>query len=369
MRCVIGKEVFMAIKIFNTFKYGDKRTKRTLGMIIAFLLTSVLLSVVALATMEFAIFFASIPIMASGVVLLSRNRFVEKRDVTEKHDSFVPSKADELYKQAYKENKAKKTMIDVIEENDDMPLGRDNTLLNKKRYSNPLERYSEDEIKKLFVEYKVKKEHVMVLIDRNDKNTIRECPAFVWKDKVFMYFLILGLKPEMVKYDLRDATTMQIKRNVKVVVSEEYLDFKGSTLIGKMFEYLLPKYSAKEDSFKPEFTKNLYSPVPGMWCTAASAVELNKINNFSYEICDSLINSSEYSDYFREVYVSRQMFRDGVIDANEYKDKVLSVLEGLALAHLADDIYGSFLNQMVQKGLIPFEYAEFTNAKRRKALR
>lgn len=346
--------------ILNTLKYGDNRTKRSLGTMLGIAggalfcgLLGILLQNPVVAVIGAAVFLIDMIVLA--------NTDFSKEKLT-----------DKTPKQKKTGKKEKKEEQDKQEEEDTAGaldwMSEDKVMQRSKKEEpkvNPLLQYDEQKIKKLMVAYKVKKEHVAIMVDSCATERIQQCPAYAWKDATYLYFLFLEQEPKLLKCPLQDTSVIKVKVGVSAKPSNEYQNMKEKSLLGKLFSSYLPQYYRVETSgYKVDFRKNLYSVGKGVWCTAASMVNIFKILSAEVVLEESKINSDVYSIYFRDIYISRVLFRDAIITAQDYKKKVQDVLTTLSDADVSDEVFHSYLAQMVLGGLIPQEYADFAIAKR-----
>ncbi len=305
-------------KIINTLKYGDKATKSKLYMLFGILAAALVVFVTALAANSVAlgvISFAALVI--DGLILLDT--------------SF-----------------ATRQLFDEEPEKD----------------GNRLKRYNQKSLKRVMVAYKVKREHVLVMVEQCSSEKVVHCPAYAWKDRQYLYFLLLDTEPKMVKAKLEELEAITIRRGIPANPSMEYEDMKEQTFIGKLFEPYLPNYYQKQGERKMELRKNMYAPAKGIWCTATSVKNLLKLLPERFAMEETTLTGD--NDYFKEVYVSRVLYYDGIYSAAEHREKVRSVLMQLAEAEIASETFHFYLAQMVMKGLIPQEYADYAINKRAK---
>ena len=234
----------------------------------------------------------------------------------------------------------------------------------EEKSTNPLAKYDEKQLKKLFVAYKVKKHHVPVMIDMCQAEKIVQSPAYMWNDANYLYFLVLEEEPRLIKSRLSDSAEIHIRRGMSARPMEEYPELNEPSVISMIFGALLPKYyKADNNPYRTEYRKNLYSAAPGIWCTSASVKNMLKIIPNKFVLDNGTIEGE--SAYYQEIYIARIMFWDGIYTGQEYKEKVLEILAGLIRAEIADGIVMDYLNAMMLKGLIPREYAEYVINKRK----
>lgn len=350
--CLIGGKDIMS-KLLNTLKYGNGKTKRKILLMLGILAAGVTLSVVSLALGNILLgVSAFVVIFIDGLILF--NASFEQRSVAvqkntkEKRERKQKQKAGEDGPGALEWIASEKKEEDEEEKK------------NKSFYA----KYGEKELKKLFVSYKVKKHHVPVLIDLCSAERIVQRPAYMWNDATYLYFLVLDEEPRLLKSRLSESDAIHIRRGMTARPMEEYSELEDKSVVSMIFGSLLPKYyTVESSSYRTEHRKNMYSAAPGIWCTSGSVKNLLKILPGRFVLDD---NKNEWeSTYFQEIYNARIMFYDGIYSGQEYKEKVLEVLNGLALAEIAESVVKEYLNVMMIKGLIPKEYADYVISKRK----
>lgn len=354
-------------KIFNTFKHGDSKTKTVLAVMLTGLLVSVLLLVISIITFNSTLTFVSVILLVLDLAYIFGTDFskeslereykekqkLERRAEKERRKSKDDSEDDEPGALEWVSSKDEKN-----DEKDKEPVnGHDD---------NPLQNYDEKRVKKVMVEYKVRQEHVMVLVDNCTKEKITECPGFLWKDKNYVYILLLESEPRMVKYPLAGNTELKIRLSVPSKPSQEYDNLKDDTYIGRLYSPMIPNYTQGEDArtHRMVYKKNLYGIGPDIWCTAGSVKNILHILSLDAVLTDSRLNTDAYGSYFKDVYISRLMFRDGILSAAEYKEHVLVSLTQLAANAVNDGEFIENLSQMQANGLIPQEYVDYASQKR-----
>lgn len=348
----------MPKKLINTLKYGSTGTKRKLYLMLGILAAGVVLTLAALITGSVLFgLLAFCIIFVDGIILF--NTSFEQKTVLTEHKERKRSKGGEKPQKEEEQPGAlewlpaeKKEKAE--EDSEDEADGEEN----------PLVQYDEKKLKKLFVTYKVKKHHVPVMIDMCQTEKIVQSPAYMWNDSTYLYFLVLGEEPRLLKSRLADSDTIHIRRGMSARPMEEYLEMNEPSMIRMIFGELLPKYYKVENSlYRSEFRKNLYSAAPGIWCTSASVKNMLKILPERFVLDDG--KTEEESVYYQAIYIARVMFWDGVYSGQEYKEKVLEVLGELIRAELSEITVREYIDAMVIKGLIPQEYAEYVFSKRK----
>ena len=367
----------MLKKIINTLKYGSKKTKQKLYLMLGILTAGVVMAVVALMVSNALLGLAAfLVVFVDGLILI--NTSFEQKSV-----SVNRSREKDREKKRKKKKSAGQRNEELTEdkqEKDDAPGALEWVSAEKKKKEGQEERktkeekeireessfakYDEQEIRKLLVAYKVKKHHVPVMIDRCSAEHIVQSPAYMWNDANYLYFLVLEGEPRLIKSRLSASDKIHIRRGMPAHPVEEYPEMNEPSVVNMIFGSLLPNYYKVESSpYRMEYRKNLYSAAPGIWCTSASVKNMLKILPDRFVMDDG--KTEEESIYYQEIYIARIMFWDGIYSAQEYKEKVLEILGGLIRAEIADSIVGEYLNSMLLKGLIPREYAEYVVVKRK----
>lgn len=304
----------MPDKLLNTLKYGSAETKRKIYLMLGLLAGGVIMALVALIFGKL-----TLGLVASAIIFV---------------DGLI------LFNTSFEE----KTITEVLEE-----MSGD---------------YDEKKLKRLFVVYKVKKHHVTVLIDSCHAEKIVQTPAYLWKNGEYLYFLVLGEEARLVKAEASEVDAIHIRRGVPAQPAEEYLEMQENPVINMIFGELLPKYySVERSEYRTEYKKNMYSAAPGVWCTAPSVKNIVKLLPEKFVLDDGKIEGE--SSYYQEIYIARLMYWDEIYSAKEYREKVLTILDELIAAQLAESTVTEYLDAMQKKGLIPHEYAEYVISKRK----
>ncbi len=369
-------------KLINTLKYGSSRTKRKIYLMFGILVIGVMLTVAAIMLENELLGLAAFLVIFIDGLILFNTSFEQKtvsvktKGKKEKEEEDEEPGALEWISSEKKEKKKtaseEEGSPDGDETGDEEVQGEERNKKNGEKEEieeteeqNPLLQYDEKKLKKIMVAYKVKKHHVTVLIDNCRAERITESPAYMWKDSSYLYFLVLADEPRMIKSNLAESSAIHIRRGVPARPMEEYADLNAPSPVSLVFGSMLPKYYKVESGpYRTEYKKNLYSAAPGIWCTPASVKQMIKLLPNHFVLDDSKVENE--SEYYQKIYIARLMYWDGVYSGQEYKGKVLEVLAGLAKAELSESTVRGYLSAMLQKGLIPREYADYVLNKRKK---
>ena len=239
-----------------------------------------------------------------------------------------------------------------------------NNLKSKKQYednedNNEYNQYTEKNIKKYLVAYKVKKESYLVVIDSSEKYHIKNCPAYVWGDKKYLYFLLLEKKARTIAIPRTETAVIHYEKGVMVADMEEYKKLKESIFLGSMFRKFIPEYYRVMVNGFSTFKKNLFVVASDVKVSALSVRGIMKITNCRLELSDSQFDRKRFGGYFEEAYKLNLLLREEVIDAEEYKEKIKEILTGLAEHEERIDVFRTTIASMVQYHLISDDYADY----------
>ncbi len=333
-------------RISNTFKHGDKRTKGILFLMITGLILGTGVLIASFIMQNSVLTFIAVILLIADIGYILSSRFSNVDDKVKEAERMRKAQEKQREKEADKE----------ANNNSNDPALKNNHLLS----------IDEAKMKKIMHKYKVKKEHVAILIDNCHEKDIYECPAILWKDKTFAYLLLLEAEPRMLKFSLYDYRELHINASVPCFPSREYAALQPPSFIGALYKPLLPNYRTAEGSTRSAFKKSLYGIGPDIFCTSGSVQNIMKVLSLELILTESKINKENYGKYFREVYCARLLYRDSVYNGGEYKDKVLSILNNMAHNADSDNEFAENLSQMLLNGLIPQEYADFATQRRKK---
>lgn len=370
----------MAGSIGNTLRYGNKKTKRLLYFLIILGVLAILFGILSLIFSNVVLGVLAAAVLFADVFILAKTNFsklsmqeqekqarTEKKQTGKKQAEAVPKKKKEKPQKEDDEGPGALEWVFSEKKKEEQEEEKEKKKEREKPPANSLQQYDEKQLKKVFIAYKVRREHVPIMIDYCQAEHISQCPAYLWKDREFLYFLLLEDEARMVKCPISDADAIHVRRGVPAKPSAEYPEMQEKSLVSKVFAPYLPNYYHSGGSGTYiEYRKNCYSLAPGIWCTAASVQNMLKILPREFCLEEEKLNSDDYNIYFRKIYIDRILYRDAVFTAADYDQKVRETLASLAHADIADDTFHYYLAQMVMKNLIPQEYADFAMAKRMK---
>lgn len=239
-----------------------------------------------------------------------------------------------------------------------------NTVNKKKKQEeivsdNEYNQYTEGNIKKYLVAYKVKKQSFLAIIDSSEKYHIKNCPAYVWGDKKYLYFLLLEKKVRTIAIPRTETAVLHYEKGAMVTDLEEYKKLKESFFLGSLFRKFIPEYYRTMVNGFSTFKKNLFIVASDVKVSAPSVRGIMKITNCRLELDDTQLDRKRFSGYFEEAYKINLLLREEVYDAEEYKIKIKEILTGLAEHEEQIDVFRNTLSAMLQYHLISSEYAEY----------
>lgn len=365
----------MAGSIVNTLRYGNKKTKRLLYFLIILGVSAAFFGVFALIFSNAVLGVLAVTVLFTDIFILAKTNFSKMSMQEQKEKQRAEKRKAEV---ARKREEKKQKKEEAKEQPEEETPGALEWVFSEKKQKEKeqkeeeqpsvksLKQYDEKQMKKVFIAYKVKREHVPIMIDYCQTERISQCPAYLWKDTEFLYLLLLEEEPRMLKYPVSEADSICIRCGVSAKPSAEYPAMQEKSLISRVFAPYLPNYYRQEVGTYMEYKKNCYSLAEGIWCTSASVRNILKILPMEFYIEDDKVNSDDYSPYFRKIYIDRILYRDAVFSASDYDKKVRETLTSLAHADIAEDTFHYYLAQIVMGNLIPQEYADFAVSKRTK---
>lgn len=226
-----------------------------------------------------------------------------------------------------------------------------------KKTFNSITEISQEDIKQLLIQYRVKKEHVPIVIDSYAKEHVRHSPAYLWKNKGYLHLLVMEEKPRNIAVPLSDVEGIVYLRNVAADVKYEYETLRKPSFLNLIFQEYLPVYAERQKDGKKIFTKNLYSIAPGIQITNTSIKNANKILHLPISFEGAL--DSKYSYFYKEAYRMKVLLIDKVLTAADYKEQIGRLLK--QMADETEDVqkFAFDLERMVRARLVTREVADY----------
>ena len=367
----------MLRKIWNTLRYGDKRTKSFLLWEVALILATILLLAATIVSHSFlpgmgAIVTAIIAAaMAKDVALVVKNggnaegepgTAGQKR---EKGSKMQPDDDEEDLSEDAGEKKKKKSKKEKKKEEQEAKEQEAREQEDEEEFGeNAMASMTTEKLKRLLVRYKVKQEHVPVVIDLCIPERVRQAPGFAWVDGGMLKILLIERKPRMLERPVSTLQVMEVERGIAVKASGEYVELRENDVMKKAFTAYLPRYQKKEIGGRTVLLKNLYVLDEDIKFTSTSVNELKKLFSFRIELADRRLQEMDLSPYYKEVFVKSFLWRDGILTLQEYKTEVERILDSLAEPAVPYGEFETTLSSMINSGLLPAEYRNYALAKR-----
>ncbi len=311
-------------QLFNTLLYGDSKTRRILWTLVVLTILALLVTIVALLTKQTNLFALAVIL---GVVVL-------------------------IISQQY-------TFSDLsmeAEPEDTKPVAPEDVLT----------RYTEKRLQQIFVKYRVRPNHRLVMVDSSEKYKIKQTPAYIWTSQKKFHMLLMEKNARELVLPLASACRLGYKRGVPVDIRKDYIQFRKPSLLAAMFEDYLPTtYERGQGPVRQQY-KNLYLLGDEIALTNRSVNEIFELTGANFKIQDSITESGDYSEDFIEMYQDYTLFRDHIISGNQYRDRVTKLLDDMAVSNMLDPELEINLQKMKNFHFLTEEYANYCLEKRRK---
>lgn len=360
----------MLRKIWNTLRHGDGRTKSFLLWEIGLILATVIFVCVAIGTHSFLpwVFAAATAILAAAMakdaVLVVKNGGTAGKQtgsLNERGDEIKDFGDEDTEKSGRKKKSKKEKKKEEQEAKEQEERERED---EEEFGDNALASMTAEKLKKLLIRYKVKQEHVPVVIDLCVPERVRQAPGFAWVEDGSLKILLIDRKARMLERPLSKLQVMEVERGIAVKASNEYVELRENEVMKKAFTPYLPRYQKKEIGGRTVLLKNLYILDEDIKFTSTSVNELKKLFSFRIEIADRRLSDMDLSPHYKKVFTDSFLWRDGILTLQEFKAQVEQVIESLADPAIP---YGEFeltVSAMINSGLLPSEYQNFANARR-----
>ncbi len=364
----------MLRKIWNTLRYGDSKTKTFLISVMVLILAMFGCFAALLVTQSFlpgllaAVCAIFVIALAKDAVLVVKQNDASGKAATAKKANAgngqfglgdgweLPETAEE---EKGKKKKKKKSAEQEAKEQEEREKEDEEEFGD-----NALASMTTDKLKRLLVRYKVKQEHVPVVIDLCVSERVRQAPGFAWVEDGMLKILVIERKARLITRPLSRLQVMEVERGIAVKASNEYVELRDSDVMKKAFSPYLPRYQKKEIGGRTVLLKNLYVLDEDINFTSASVNELKKLFSFRIEIEERRLQDTGQSPYFKKLFVDSFLWRDGILSLQEYKTEVENVIESLADLSVPYGEFETTLSVMISSGLLPVEYRNYALAKR-----
>lgn len=349
----------MIRKVWNTIRHGDSRTRAFLLTVMGLSLAVIAFFVIAVGTQSLVCGLVAIcgaiiaAAMAKNAVLVVKKDNSLQNPSLDELEEFGEETGKKTSKKARKKAEQAEKERQEREQEDEAEFGE-----------NALSAMTEEKLKRLLLRYKVKQEHVPVIIDLCIPERVRQAPGFAWVDEGKLKILLIERKTRMIERPLSALQVMEVERGIAVKASNEYTELRDTDLMKRVFTPYLPNYQRKEISGRTVLLKNLYVLDEEIKFTSASVNELKKLFHFRIEIADRRLQDDAISPHYKDVFLQTFLWRDGILTLEEYRREVERVLTSLASVAVPYGEFETTLSAMISSGLLPAEYRTFANAKR-----
>lgn len=358
-------------KIVNTLRYGEKRTRRfllsvmglglaALGFLIAALVTQSLLCWIALVAS--ALVTAAVTKDAALVVIRDNEEREAKGEEAVRAEAAALTAMKQQKKEEKREKKEKRAK-NSEEADEEEVLEREQE--DEKAFDgDALSNMTEVKLKQLLVRYKVKQEHVPVVIDLCVSERVKQCPGFAWVTGGKLRILLIESMPRLIERPCHAMQVLEVEGGIAVRAGNEYTELRKAEVMNRAFTPYLPRYHKKTVGGRTVLLKNLYILDGDMKFSSGSVNGLKKLFPLRIEINDRRIQGGETSAYCKELFLSSFLWKDGIFTLKEYQKEVERVLGSMAAADISYSEFEKNLSEMIHSGLLPAEYREFAYAKR-----
>ena len=219
-----------------------------------------------------------------------------------------------------------------------------------------VKQYNKKKMKKIMHQYKVKREHKLVMVDRCDKYQISQTPAFVWMKDDEFHVLLIEKEPRQIVLSRLNLGCITYLKKQPVDINIDYEAFNVKSILTDLFRPYLPDYNQSSSNTDLNYYKNLYGIGPGIYFTNTSAKTL--IDYFGYDLSfeDKVTTSKRVNYFFKDVYKANILVRDNVLDANGYADRISSILEDMVMSSISYNEFKENINLMIKNKFITKEF-------------
>lgn len=349
-------------KIINSMFYGTVKTK-------LFLWTMFFLIIGALALLV-AAFALGMPMLGIGgaglgLFVLIASQSVSFNDLNKKKKGKVINKAKTNMAGKNKQiAKAREVLEEQSEESTEerseesvtsSPASRRQRERAKAQYLSSMD---QKKLKKLLKENKVNQIHVKVMIDSYPKMGIEQAPAFIWKTERMLRFLILTEQAQKFEIPLQEIRDIHLVKDVPAEPERDYAMFRVSNFITKMFQPYLPAYFEVAKDGALETKKNTFRIEPGIYLTNSSVGNLRRVllPEVAFTMDDKVNTSTQFNEYFKEIYRGSVLCKNMVITLDEYKELIEKTLDEFLEAPISGQAFVSTLSDLHKYKLISRDF-------------
>lgn len=331
-------------KILNGLRYGNSKTKSYIIITLCLLVFGIISLVAVIMTHS--------PLWAMSAIFCFLLALILMQSVSfKKSGKFAPEKQqktkDQQTEEETKDHNLKKTDEDLSKEKE-----------TEEQNDDYLEKLGEKDIKGICVKYKVKKDHMPIMVDSCASKKIFQCPAYAWTEHSTLCLLLFEKEPRKVSFSSDEVNVMVYERNANANLANDYKALAKPSFLKLVFDPYLP--TTFEDRMgQRSYKKNLYVIGKDLKVTNTSAKTMMELLSLNLKV-DHLIRDPKFHNiYFESAYALNIMLKDTVLSVNEYKVKIKALLQKLTDANINNEEFYNYMNQLVQGRLITKEYAEY----------
>lgn len=354
--------------ILNTLREGSSKVKTYLISVFVLWIAVIALFISAIVTHSLLVCAAAVILVIITLAVMSNMKLVvtDSRNGTAgqevpgaKRKMAAPKEGEAEEKEKPEGKKGKKGDVeeDDVQEEPEDPEESENSLASM----------TEDKLNQLLVKYKVKKEHVPVVIDLCASMRVRQCPGFAWMEGSQLKILLMETKARLVELDTSRLQELYVERGITVRTSAEYAELRDSEVMKLMFSPYLPKYYKKNIGGKIVPLKNLYVLGVDMKFPSGSVGQLLKLLPLRITINDRRMQTSNVSAYYKELFTISFLWKDGVYTLAEFRGKLEELLNSMIEAETSEEQFEKDLSEMITDGLLPLEYRDYVYRLREEA--
>lgn len=223
---------------------------------------------------------------------------------------------------------------------------------------------TKDDIEQLLIAYRVSTAHVQVMVDSYEEGGVKQAPAYLWKAKGYLNFLVLENKPRNFAIPMSQVTEITYMKNVEVNPLNEYVQLRQPSVVNAMYQQYLPAYKERQAGARRYYTKNLYVIAPGVRITNTSVKNVRAV--LRVPIVFRGVVDDRYGEYYQMASEAKILLMDQVLSSEEYKGKISAMLKRMADEEAEDADFRKDMELMVRARLVTQEVALYYQDYRKK---
>lgn len=327
-------------KIWYSLRYGSAKTKRCIISVILLFILAAFCLIMLIATNESLWWLGTIFSIILAIIIMQSVSFHGTGKMVEQKK-----------KKQKKKKEAEKEKLN--------PVGEEKKEKQEEEETKYLENMTQEDVEELLITYKVKKNHIPIMIDLWKSKKVKQSPAFLWRDKKNMYILTLEKKPRKYNIPLKELTSISYCPKIDANPAQDYPEFQKPSFAGITFGSLTPTYFETQINGRSETKKNLYKINPDLMLTNNCIRSVMSLLGLEIVVEDKVIKSNQISDYYKEGYKINLLWKDGVLTTQEYKARIKQIMQNMIEAEISYQVFIEYVNQFIQGRFITRDYAEY----------